>query len=186
MIKRNRYTEEYLKPKKFNCLIFISFDTPIHGGEKRCKWQCDCGKTPIIDLYSVVSGRTKSCGHVKKGLIKENNNNWKGIGDIYGDKWTRIEKSAHKRQLDFLITKDDAWNLFLKQERKCAITHLPIHFKTKYNACDGDASLDRIDSSKGYTADNIQWVHKDINTMKQSFSQAYFIKLCKDVAHANA
>ena len=44
------------------------------------------------------------------------------------------------------------------------------------------ASLDRIDSTKGYSKDNIQWVHKDINCMKMDFSQQYFIDLCVKVA----
>ena len=36
-------------------------------------------------------------------------------------------------------------------------------------------SLDRIDSSKGYTKDNIQWIHKDINKMKQTFTNSELI-----------
>ena len=40
------------------------------------------------------------------------------------------------------------------------------------------ASLDRIDSSKGYTKSNIQWVHKDINKMKSDFSMLRFLELC--------
>lgn len=40
------------------------------------------------------------------------------------------------------------------------------------------ASLDRIDNSKGYEEGNIQWVHKDVNFMKRTYSQEYFIKLC--------
>ena len=46
-------------------------------------------------------------------------------------------------------------------------------------------SLDRIDSSAGYTRDNIQYVHKDINRMKNKYSQEYFIKMCKRVAEHN-
>ena len=40
------------------------------------------------------------------------------------------------------------------------------------------ASVDRIDSSKGYIADNIQILHKDINVMKWDFTQDYFLHLC--------
>ena len=47
------------------------------------------------------------------------------------------------------------------------------------------ASLDRIDSSKGYTTDNIQWVHKDINIMKNDYGNDYFIEICKKVAKNN-
>lgn len=41
------------------------------------------------------------------------------------------------------------------------------------------ASLDRIDSSKGYVEGNVQWVHKDVNYIKQDLEESYFKKLCK-------
>lgn len=39
----------------------------------------------------------------------------------------------------------------------------PYHFK---NSSLQTASLDRIDSSKGYTIDNVWWIHKQLNWMK--------------------
>ena len=48
------------------------------------------------------------------------------------------------------------------------------------------ASLDRIDSTKGYIDGNIQWVHKRINTMKMDMSQKDFIDFCKQVAQTNS
>ena len=45
--------------------------------------------------------------------------------------------------------------------------------------------LDRIDSSKDYTLDNIQWVHKDINFMKRSLSQEAFLDLCLKICLHN-
>ena len=47
------------------------------------------------------------------------------------------------------------------------------------------ASLDRIDNTKGYTQDNVQWVHKDINRIKSDLSQEYFLTLCKTVVDWN-
>jgi hypothetical protein len=44
------------------------------------------------------------------------------------------------------------------------------------------ASLDRIDSSKGYIEGNLQWVHKDVNIMKMDLSQVEFIDYCVKVA----
>ena len=43
------------------------------------------------------------------------------------------------------------------------------------------ASLDRIDSSKGYTKNNVQWLHKDINIMKRDFPEEKFLFLCKQI-----
>jgi hypothetical protein len=41
------------------------------------------------------------------------------------------------------------------------------------------ASLDRKDSSKGYTKDNVQWIHKTINFMKGQMSDQEFVSWCK-------
>ena len=38
----------------------------------------------------------------------------------------------------------------------------------------GTASLDRIDSTKGYVRGNIQWVHKDINWFKRDYPKISF------------
>ena len=47
------------------------------------------------------------------------------------------------------------------------------------------ASLDRIDSTRGYTVDNIQWIHKDLNRMKWNLPNDYFINICTLVANHN-
>jgi hypothetical protein len=65
--------------------------------------------------------------------------------------------------------------MYLRQDGKCAITGMPIDLTT-------DASVDRIDSMKGYTKDNIWWVKKEINLMKNNLSLEEFILLCKMVA----
>lgn len=43
----------------------------------------------------------------------------------------------------------------------------------------GDASLDRIDSSKGYIPGNVQWVDKRVNYMKQALPEGEFAELCR-------
>ena len=39
-----------------------------------------------------------------------------------------------------------------------------------------------IDNSKGYEIGNVQWVHKDINMMRNKYDITYFIKMCRLVA----
>lgn len=47
-------------------------------------------------------------------------------------------------------------------------------------------SIDRIDSSKGYTRDNVVLVCSSINVMKNSHSIDEFINLCRSVVeHAD-
>lgn len=43
------------------------------------------------------------------------------------------------------------------------------------------ASIDRIDSSKGYIKGNIQIVHKTLNKMKLNMRDEEFIAICEEV-----
>ena len=81
-----------------------------------------------------------------------------------------------------VITKEYIWDLFIKQNRKCALSGIELTFPLKNNDKSYNASLDRIDSSLGYIEGNVQWVDKTINIMKNKFNQTYFIELCKKVA----
>jgi len=103
-----------------------------------------------------------------------------GHNDITGSYWSRAKSNAKKRKLDFLIDIKFAWELFLKQDKKCKLTGLPIEMGRggKFGN-ETTASLDRIDSTKGYTEDNVQWVHKNINRMKWHFDEKTFKKLCR-------
>jgi hypothetical protein len=79
-------------------------------------------------------------------------------------------------------------NLFLEQDQKCALSGILLEPWISNNKKQGrrmSASLDRIDSSKGYIVGNVQWVHKDINRLKWDLSQEKFIELCKLVAEYN-
>ena len=75
---------------------------------------------------------------------------------------------------------------FIEQNRMFALTGIPIYFQARKDLRNATASLDRIDSSKGYIEGNVQWVHKKINYMKQQFNQTEFIEWCKKVVNHNA
>lgn len=110
---------------------------------------------------------------------------WKGFGEIRGCFFNSMKKGAIKRNFEFNITIEDIWNLFLKQNRKCALTGVYLSFGQNdkdHKAGKTTASLDRIDSSKGYTIDNVQWVHKWINLMKQDMHDNEFITWCNLVS----
>lgn len=77
--------------------------------------------------------------------------------------------------------------MFLEQEGKCALTGDKLYFKSsrldRIDSKEQTASLDRIDSSKGYIEGNVQWVHKKINLIKMDLSQEEFIEMCKKVSN---
>jgi hypothetical protein len=83
--------------------------------------------------------------------------------------------------LDFELTYLDIKNQYLKQGGLCFYSGQKIRMPDKQiDCCNIDiASIDRIDSSKHYTADNIVLVTKEINLFKSDKSQERFLYLCK-------
>ncbi len=82
--------------------------------------------------------------------------------------WTPIAKQAKRRCIPFEVTREVAWTLYLEQGGLCALSGVPIKFSVNLrdDRQSQTASLDRMDSSKGYVRGNIQWVHKKVNIMK--------------------
>lgn len=153
--------------------------TPLEnfsGSRTKMRFKCYCGADFICWAEHIMSGHVKSCGCYRRRHY---------AGDISANRWTRVANDAKKRGIIFDITINDAWNLFLRQNKRCALTGRLLNFKEKRSIEPQTASLDRIDSKKGYTIDNIQWVHRDINLAKHTQKQEDFIKMCKEVAEYN-
>jgi len=134
-----------------------------------------------VRYYNLINNAVKSCGCKRAEICGDLH--WEGFEDISGWYWSNVQNNAKKRKLPFDLTKEYVWDLFLKQDKKCVLSGEPIcfnsnHWKDKKN---GTASLDRKDSSKGYIEGNVQWVHKDVNYMKQSMSDEEFILWIKKI-----
>lgn len=175
-------------------LTVLSFS---HICKKEAFWlcKCQCGKNTTVGGKKLRNGNTKSCGCLRLKLsserigkysnnrTKDSNVNWRGYGEISGQLWNQIKNRYNYKNLECSISIEYAWKLFLRQERKCALTGQLIYFGNKArileNKIETTASLDRIDSLKGYVEGNVQWVHKDINLMKLDLTQDDFIKNCK-------
>ena len=95
----------------------------------------------------------------------------------------QLKKNAERRQIEFKLSKEYLFSLFLKQERKCVLSGIELFMPMlKMNRKKAIASVDRIDSSKGYAEGNVQWIHKDINRMKMDLPEEYFIDLCSQIS----
>ena len=154
----------------------------------RCECSCGGNKDITISSHAIKDGNIRSCGC----LLNPNGKYhpcYTGYKDLPGGLFHRIENGAITRNLSFKISIKQIWDLFEKQNKKCALSGLDIQFginsriKEKKREC--TASLDRIDNSKGYTINNVQWLHKDINKMKNTHTQEYFIKICKKIESNN-
>lgn len=159
----------------YDQLTVLRFD-PNHG-RKLAICRCICGTLKSLRPEMLINNKTNNCGCKPRG-------NWKGIGLISKTILNRIKRNAKVRRITFKISIKYLWELYLKQNGKCALTGLDIPFG-KFTTDQNDASLDRIDSNKGYVKGNLQWIHKDLQKMKMDLSQDKFIELCKLVSLNN-
>jgi len=141
--------------------------------------KCKCGNEFSIFRNSLYNAKhCKKCA-VKHLIIKDTTNStiWKNI--ITHAKLKNLTMSKE-------ITRKYLYNLYIKQNKKCALSGRDIYLAaSRKDKKENTASLDRIDSSKGYLINNIQWVDKRINIMKWAYPQDHFIKLCEKVATNN-
>ncbi len=140
--------------------------------------ECDCGKQWNIPAYRYkrIKG-CRSCSVIGRKQAKGSDHaSWTGYGEISGKHWKSIIRHAKDRGLKIEITIEQAWDQFVDQNHKCALTGVKL-----IHGQDQTASLDRIDSSRSYSKDNIQWVHKTLNFMKHSLGEDEFVDWCMRV-----
>ena len=188
---------------KFGRFTTSGFRDIIKNGFKTTKivLTCDCGKERVArvgPVYQMIFGKRKAfcgCGHncrfYRDKVSQQNAKNYPNVtGEIKMSYWNRVQKDAcGKRRrkwskiqtrvdIPFTITPQYAWDLFLNQKRKCNLTGRPIEISKT-----GTASLDRIDSAKGYEPGNVQWIHKDLQRMKWDIHQDEFLEWCRKVSN---
>lgn len=150
-------------------------------GKTKTELQCDCGYKKLTNISYIHSSNMciKCKGKEKIGIPSKAR---KGYQDISGVYWSALKAGAKARNYEFSITIEYIWELFLKQNKKCALSGLNLIIGY-FNDNTQTASLDRIDNSKGYVEGNVQWLHKDINNMKHTHTEDYFINLCRLVVN---
>jgi hypothetical protein len=186
-----KYDDDYLKSKY--AARGIKFETGFqipntnwtlvderiyHKNGVKVKVSCSCGKEFLRALSALThKNPVKSCLKCKQiySTVKAEQD-WVGTKGIPTRYYSRTKDGAKKRDLPFELSNEQMYSLYLAQTQSCALTGVPISFTAN------NASLDRIDSSGGYTVNNVQWVHKDINRMKNVFPQEHFVSLCHAVA----
>lgn len=168
--------------RKMQKLIGQKFNKITVTGIKRedkitlLEYQCECGKIGMTN-YTTLK-QIISCGCTI-------NATYLGCNQVSGTYLSSLRYGARSRNLVFELSAEDVWGVYLKQDKKCALTGEEVVFNRRYykDYSTQTASVDRIDPSKGYTKDNIQIVHKDINMIKNNYSQEEFIDICLKVAN---
>lgn len=151
----------------------------ISNEREQVKCEClTCHKIFIASFHNVYRGHYKSCGCLQHALSNQSPK-WKGEGEISKSVFYSYVRNAKKRKLKFAVSQNYIWNLFLQQDRKCALSGVKLTFPLHRKDYQATASLDRIDPMKGYVENNLQWITKEINYMKQSMNNMEFLTKIK-------
>ncbi len=148
-------------------------------GKSKRYYDCvckQCGKRQEVSGEDLRKERQCRQCYLAKDHTGCANVKWTGYEEIPGTFWAAVLSGAKQRSLSVEISIREAWDLFLKQNRKCALTGINLSFRQNYRSQRGTASLDRISSDYGYTLFNTQWLHKDVNMMKTIFHNNALLK----------
>lgn len=144
----------------------------------RCCPQCGTEVSHLRRAYCINAHNIKQpC----KRCSNKNNNPSGMCGSVRLAWYESFYKSALTRGYSWDLCPEYINDLYEEQDQVCALSGLSIGWSKV--GWDHTASIDRIDNDIGYTIDNIQLVHKQINMMRGSLSIPEFIKLCDAVTN---
>lgn len=200
--------------KEYGSYKILSSDIATDG--KKTYWlvKCQCGNEQFIRqdiLESNQASKCRKCSNKEKfiknvELGKMHTINYspkhQGVGDLPKNIYNHYKQGAKIRNIEFNVSIEYLWNLFVSQKGLCALSGQKIYLRpedktstiTKVDSkghrnldySKFNASLDRIDSSLGYIEGNVQWVERKVNIIKRELNQEEFINLCQNIVnHAN-
>lgn len=185
----------YVAGEKWNRLTLVRPTTEKYRGSILWEATCDCGNSTKVVPFNVKCGQKKSCGC----LIADTARIQGKKNAIQGRKYDPVITSARRVwQVNYGDCND--FDLFLKlSQDNCYYCNRPPH--RTYNAAStavgkrytdgyqlehGDFTyngMDRIDSSRGHTIDNVVSCCFDCNKAKSALTQDDFLKLVELIYH---
>jgi hypothetical protein len=127
-------------------------------------------------------GKTKSAIWSRVQFLKISKTRPKTLHKIIPNSFmNQMRNHAKTKNREFSVDVNFIYDLYIKQDKKCALTGWDIYFTKGVKR--GNASPDRIDSNIGYIEGNIQLTHKDANLAKRIYKDEYFYQICKAVAN---
>lgn len=142
---------------------------------EKCHLICQRVAKPI---YKEVLRRKVCCRCARLEVLAKNGgraNNYKGTKHFPGKTIAQWKLSAKRRNHFWALTVEDLDRIYESQQGLCALSGLSMVWAgpKQYRP-----SIDRIDSTRGYSPENIQFVCSVINIMKNKIDESEFIRLC--------
>lgn len=142
--------------EKYGRLLIIRPIVMPDDDRKRFLCRCDCGTETVVFAENLYSGHTRSCGCLKREIIKDGAHKTHGLSNtrIY-----RIWKGMRKRCRN---PNDSNYSRYGGRGIHVCCPEWDSDFLSFYcwameNGYNDSLSIDRIDNNRGYYPDNCQW-----------------------------
>lgn len=132
-----------------------------------------------------VNSICKECQRVKENSYRKNLNPEDSLRLKLKHCLSSAKSRAKYSKLDFNLTEDYIKYLQDTQKGLCAISGIPMTSNYGTGVIETNASIDRIDSSRGYVIGNVQLTCWAINRMKGPMNLEQLLYFCKNVINNN-
>lgn len=165
------------------------YNSSVQG--RKVKVGCTiCNKDVFYKLshFKKIANPTCSmeCSAKSKSIRNKGSNNPRDLGlndyeRIFWDRAKNCKYRADAKNIEYSIDHIFLRELYEKQQGLCHYTDLPMELKGSLKQLDNVFSVDRIDSSKGYTKDNVVLCLNIINRFKGDAKLEYFKSIFKAI-----
>lgn len=177
---KSKYKIEDYKNKTINDWTIIDFSHTDAKSQQYWLCKCKCGIEKSVRSSHIIREISKGCRKCRgQSLSNSNSPYWQGGKFISGTFYTVYRLCAKKRNIIFDITIKDLEDKWKEQDGICDYTGIKLSLPKDNRDKDYTASIDRIDSNKGYSKDNIHWVTKEVNLMKMNIEENRFLEICE-------
>lgn len=143
-------------------------------GRKYWHCICDCGGSKDVYEWSLKSGRTKSCGCIKRGQSVEQCEKRKipENGSAANEIIYKYRLRCKKNGISWELTRDDCIKLFKGNCRYCGAR--PERARRVHTSVFIYNGIDRVNNSVGYTKENVASCCMRCNYMKSDLTLEEF------------
>lgn len=131
-------------------------DKDRDNGKNVVMWscKCSCGNKTLVAGGSLKSGRTMSCGCLQRERTSIISAEYRisSMENTVRHYWNKCKNRARKKGIPFTLTKKQVGSLIFQNCHYCGQEPKQSFGTKNYQPYNG---LDRMDSDKGYTIDNV-------------------------------